>query len=89
MLLDLYEKLQRHQPELGEPAIAHHWVGQRTFAADRLPVLGFDPRDPRLFHVAGLGGHGVTVSNAVGERAAAMLLGEPPRDPRFTPDRIV
>lgn len=75
VLADLWRKLARHQPGLGEPTIEHHWVGQRTFAADRLPVIGFDARDPHLFHVAALGGHGVTLSWSVGALAASLLLG--------------
>jgi glycine/D-amino acid oxidase-like deaminating enzyme len=50
------------------------WVGQRTFAPDRRFVVGFDPRDDRVFHVAALGGHGVTVSPAIGALAANLLL---------------
>jgi len=88
VLLDLLQKLARHQPGLGEPRIVHHWVGQRTFAPDRLPVLGFDVRRPHLFHVAGLGGHGVTLSHAVGELAAGMLVGDTPRDAAFDPERL-
>ncbi len=73
-LVRLGELVRDHQPGLGDPSIAYRWVGQRTFAPDRLPVIGFDPREPRLFHVAGLGGHGVTSSWAVGRLAATALL---------------
>ena len=34
-----------------------------------------DPRDDRVFHVAGLGGHGVAASYSVGRLAAGMILG--------------
>jgi len=73
-LEDLAERVSRLQPDLGDLHVAHRWVGQRTFATDRAPVIGFDPREPRLFHVIGLGGHGVTSSPAVGALAAAILL---------------
>lgn len=72
----LAEKLERLQPDLGELAIQSSWVGQRTFAPDRNFVIGFDPRDDGLFHVAGLGGHGVTASPAVGALAASLILGD-------------
>ncbi|MFH1419681.1 MAG: FAD-dependent oxidoreductase [Planctomycetota bacterium] len=74
VLEDLAEKLASRQPRLSDIAIRHSWVGQRTFAADRRFVIGFDPRNDRLFHVAGLGGHGVTTSYTVGKMAAEMIL---------------
>ena len=75
VLESLGRKLRRHVPALADVRIARRWVGQRTFARDALPVVGFDPRAPRLFHVAGLGGHGVTLSVAVGRLAADLLRG--------------
>jgi len=83
----LEELLRTHQPGLGELRLMRTWVGQRTFAPDRRFVIGFDPRDPRLFHVAGLGGNGVATSYAIGEMAAGMLLSanaldDNPFDPR-------
>jgi D-arginine dehydrogenase len=65
--------VRRHQPALGDLRIAYRWVGQRTFGPGRLPVIGFDPEVPGLFHVAGLGGHGVTASYAIGRLAASLL----------------
>ena len=76
----LAELVATYQPGLGDLRIAHRWVGQRTFAEDRAPVIGYDPRESRLFHVAGLGGHGVTSSWAVGRLAARLLL-DPGRAP--------
>lgn len=64
------------QPGLPPYRVAYRWVGQRTFSPDRSLVLGFDPREARLFHVAGLGGHGVTLSFALGRLAAERLLAE-------------
>ena len=62
------------QPGLPPYRVAYRWVGQRTFTADRSLAVGYDPREPRLFHVAGLGGHGVTLSFALGRLAAGLLL---------------
>ena len=78
MLLELAEKVENYQPGLGELAVARQWVGQRTFAPDRLFVIGFDPRNERLFHVGGLGGHGVTSSFTVGRLAADLIAGGRP-----------
>jgi len=74
LLDELAGKLSRLQPEMCNVSIRSQWVGQRTFAADRRFVIGFDPREPRVFHVAGLGGHGVTASYAVGRTAAEGIL---------------
>lgn len=87
---ELADKLVRHQPGLPSMALARAWVGQRTFAPDRNFVIGPDPRNPRLFWVAGLGGHGVTTSPAVGRMAAEMLLGLRDNHPNpFAPGRLI
>ena len=54
--------------------IEHRWAGQRTFAPDNRYVIGYDRRQPALFWVAALGGHGVTASPAVGRLAPELLL---------------
>ena len=54
--------------------IAHAWAGLRTFAPDRLPVIGASARVPGLFWMAGLGGFGIQTSPAVGRIAAGLLL---------------
>ncbi|RMF77637.1 MAG: FAD-binding oxidoreductase [Planctomycetota bacterium] len=76
-LEELAAKLERLQPNLADIAVRTQWVGQRTFAPDRNFVIGFDPREPLVFHVAGLGGHGVTSSFAVGHLAADLILAGP------------
>ena len=82
----LAELAHRHLPGLGELAIRQVTVGQRTFARDRQFVIGHDPRHSRLFHVAGLGGHGVTASWAVGHLAAQRILeGSTAPDAVFSP----
>lgn len=82
-------RMRALQPDLPTGPIRHRWVGQRTFAADRLPALGFDPRLPRLFHMAGLGGHGVTASFALGALAARLLLEGPGAPSPFPPGRLL
>lgn len=89
VLPDLGAKLERFQPGLGDLRVMRGWVGQRTFAPDGLPVIGFDGRSPSLFHVAGLGGHGVTLSYAVGRLAAEVLLGLRTVPPALDPARLV
>ncbi|MEX0304720.1 MAG: NAD(P)/FAD-dependent oxidoreductase [Leisingera sp.] len=53
--------------------VAHSWAGLRTFAKDRLPVIGFSGQVPGLFWLAGVGGYGIQTSPAVGQIAAALL----------------
>lgn len=53
--------------------VARSWAGMRSFAADRLPVVGPDPNQPRFFWLAGQGGYGILSSPALGALAAALL----------------
>ena len=53
--------------------IAHSWGGLRTFAQDRLPVIGFSGQVEGVFWLAGVGGYGIQTSPAVGQIAAALL----------------
>ena len=89
-LEELAEKFTSRQPDMGDLPIQSGWVGQRTFAADREFVIGFDLRDEHIFHVAALGGHGITASYAVGRLAARLLLERTAgRDHRFSPARLL
>lgn len=54
------------------------WAGLRSFAPDRLPVYGFDPRVPGFFWCAGQGGFGIQTAPAAAKLAAALLLGTAP-----------
>lgn len=83
---------RRLQPGLGDLRPAGAWSGQRTFAEDRLPVVGWDPRDPSVFHLAGLGGHGVTTGPALARLSARAILSGPGGEPAellpFSPSRL-
>ncbi len=54
-------------------AVAHKWAGLRSFASDRLPVVGFDSGQPDFFWLAGQGGYGIQSSPALGDYAACLL----------------
>ena len=71
----LAQKLARHAPGLGDLPLRKNWACLRTFAPDRRPIVGPDPRLPGLFHVSGLGGFGMMTSAAIGELAALLLTG--------------
>lgn len=58
-------------------SIASPWAGQRTFAPDRVPVVGFDPQVEGLFWYAGLGGYGMQTAPALSRAGAALLRSEP------------
>jgi D-arginine dehydrogenase len=76
-------------------AVERRWAGLRSFAPDRLPVYGFDPKVPGLFWCAGQGGFGIQTAPAGAALAAALLLGRSPDpavaaiDPaRYAPGRF-
>jgi D-arginine dehydrogenase len=56
--------------------VVHNWAGLRTFAPDRDPVVGFDPRVAGLFWCAGQGGCGIQTAPALARLAAALARGE-------------
>jgi len=74
VLEGLHASLRELAPDWADLPVTRRWCGLRTFAPDRRFVLGFDPVNPRLYWVAGLGGHGMTSGLAVGETAARGLL---------------
>jgi D-arginine dehydrogenase len=53
------------------------WAGLRTFAPDRLPVLGFDAVVETFFWYVGQGGIGIQTSPAHSALAAKLALGQP------------
>jgi len=59
-------------------SVEHRWAGLRSFAPDRLPIYGFDPRVPGFFWCAGQGGFGIQTAPAASKLAAALLLGQAP-----------
>ena len=63
------------------------WAGLRTFAADRLPVIGRDPLLPDFFWLAGQGGFGIQTAPAVAQLAAGLILGGPLADTIIDPKR--
>lgn len=73
----LADKLARHCPTLSGIQVARCWAGLRTITRDGRFAVGRDSRLEGLFWVAGLGGHGMTASSAVGELAADLILGNP------------
>ena len=55
--------------------IERKWAGFRTFAPDRIPVIGFDKKLHGFFWLAGQGGVGIQTSPALGLFAAQTIAG--------------
>lgn len=85
----LAEKVKRHLPGISDIAIRKSWAGLRTLSEDGRFVIGWDPKVHGFFWVAGLGGHGVTTSSAVGALAARLILGgDEEKAEEFSPARF-
>jgi D-arginine dehydrogenase len=85
----LAEKIQRHIPALSSVSIHRGWAGFRTLSSDGRFIIGWDPQVEGFFWIAGLGGHGVTTSSAVGALAADLLVGNERNDAvLFAPARF-
>jgi D-arginine dehydrogenase len=76
--LDIAEAIQRLEQVVDWPvrAVTHKWAGLRSFAPDRLPVYGFDVRQPDFFWFAGQGGFGIQTAPAAAVLAASIILGK-------------
>ncbi|WP_281400262.1 NAD(P)/FAD-dependent oxidoreductase [Sphingomonas sabuli] len=55
--------------------IAHKWAGLRTFAPDRVPVVGFAPGADGFFWLAGQGGFGLQTAPVMARIATALATG--------------
>jgi D-arginine dehydrogenase len=85
----LAEKIQNHMPALSDVSISRGWAGFRTLTPDGRFIIGWDGAVEGFFWVAGLGGHGMTTSAAVGRLAADLLLSAPKNNVEiFSPERF-
>ncbi len=74
VVAEAIERLRAVAPQLVPRAIRRAWAGLRTFAPDRVPVLGEDPFIEGFFWLAGQGGHGNETSPAMGQIGADLLV---------------
>jgi glycine oxidase len=65
-------------PALGDARISETWAGLRPATPDGLPVIG-PGAVPGLIHAGGLYRNGILMGPLVGELAAEIALGRPPR----------
>jgi D-arginine dehydrogenase len=71
----LADRLGKLAPGLGMASVRRAWACLRTFAPDRLPVIGADPRIEGLYWLAALGGSGMSVGVGAGELLAELVAG--------------
>lgn len=76
----LAEGLARYEAMMTAPVtrLLASWAGLRTFAPDRVLVIGPDPAEPAFFWLAGQGGYGFQTSPAASRLAADLLAGRAP-----------
>lgn len=76
----LAEGLARYEEMVTEPVnrLLSSWAGLRTFAPDRVLVLGPDAGDPTFLWSAGQGGYGFQTSAAAAAMVAALADGHAP-----------
>ena len=77
--LDVALALERVRDASGLPlrSVRRAWAGLRTFAADRIPVLGEDPAAPGFWWLAGQGGAGIKTAPAMARLLAIAMDGGP------------
>ena len=76
----LAEGLARYEEMMTEPVtrLISNWAGLRTFAPDRVLVIGPDLREPSFFWIAGQGGYGFQTSPAASRLVADLIGGRAP-----------
>jgi D-amino-acid dehydrogenase len=74
--------MRRYVPDLPEEG-GVEWMGCRPSTPDSMPVIGRDPRDPRIVFAFGHGHLGLTLSAATARHVAALIAGRP--DHRLKP----
>lgn len=74
LVAETLDKLGRLAPPLLPKTLRRRWAGLRTFAPDRVCVVGEDSRIQGFFWLAGQGGCGIETSPAVGQLAADLLI---------------
>lgn len=76
----LAEGIARYEAMVSEPVtrLLASWAGLRTFAPDRVLVIGPDPSVPSFFWLAGQGGYGFQTAPAASQLAADLIAGHDP-----------
>lgn len=77
-------------PALSIARIASRWAGLRPVTPDLLPIIGPDPRHPRIIYACGHSRNGILLGPLTGETIAAIVFGEVPKHDlsQFRPGRF-
>lgn len=67
-------RIEKLAPRLAPRSLRRTWAGLRTFAPDRVPVVGRDPQVEGFFWLAGQGGCGIETSPILGQIAADLIV---------------
>jgi D-arginine dehydrogenase len=93
--IDVAQAIERFQNVVDWRIIGveHKWAGLRSFAPDRLPVIGHDPERPEFFWFAGQGGFGIQTAPAAAQLAASLIEPDISRPAHveadlYTPNRL-
>lgn len=70
----LAERAAELVPPLADARVVESWAGLRPITADRLPVLGPDPKMEGLFHATGHGRNGILFAPLTGRILADLIL---------------
>ena len=83
----LAEGLARYEEMVTEPVtrLISNWAGLRTFAPDRVLVIGRDVREPSFVWLGGQGGYGFQSSPGASQLLADLIAG---RAPDLAPDLV-
>lgn len=74
VVADGLARFARLAPALAPKSLKRRWSGLRTFAPDRVHVVGEDPALPGFFWLTGQGGCGIETSPLIGRVAADLVL---------------
>lgn len=56
--------------------IENRWAGLRTFASDKTPVVGYDPKAEGFFWLVGQGGYGIQTAPGISRLVASLVRGK-------------
>ena len=83
------EILVRKIPETAKKlSLGNFWHCYRTYTEDKLPVVGFDTSNKKLFWLAGFGGYGMSTSYSACLDAAKIIKGQNITN-AFSPNRLI
>ena len=86
----MMERACEYMPEVATLSVLRMWTGLRAATADKLPMIGPSPENPKVLLATGHEGLGITTSTGTGRLIADMILQKKspiPREP-YLPSRM-